>query len=492
MSAAPVVSIETAVERRGLPSSLEAEQFVLGSVLLDHHGETIFPQVTTKLSASDFYVEKHRRIFLRMVDLHARRERIEYLTLVEELDTHGQLESIGGVAYIAALTDGLPRLDSIESYLRIVKEKSRLRELITTCHGIASRALDAGEQPAQLIADAQARFLEMGAGPVSGAAVTPRQIAEQFEGGVNALLDPSKANKGLATGFNRFDGMTGGLHPGELIVLAARPAMGKTAIALNIAANVARRRPVAVFSLEMSREALMGRLLCGEAHIDSHRYRDGYLGQDERRRLSAALTCLSNLRLLIDDTATINALEIAVRCRRIQLEHGLGLVVVDYLQLLSPSGCAENRVQEMTAASRGLKLLARDLDVPVIALSQLSRAPEMRGGDHRPQLSDLRDSGSIEQDADLVGFIFREEVYKPDPFYVHPVLFHDRLRDAGEPLGVRHLRRLLQRAVDEERPRIREVPLALLLHFKLFLVEFHEANKSFLSYSLLSVIELQP
>ena len=413
MSAAPVVSIESAVEKRGLPSNLGAEQFVLGSVLLDEDGE-IFPQVAGKLSARDFHIEKHRRIFLRMADLHARREKIEYLTLVNELEKHDQLDSIGGIAYISSLTDGLPRLNSIDSYLKIVKEKSRLRDLVTTCHSIATRALDAAEEPAQLISDAQERFLQMSAGPVSGAARTPRQIAEQFEGGVNALLDPSKADKGLMTGFQELDAMTGGFHPGELIVLAARPAMGKTALALHIAARVARERPVAVFSLEMSREALMGRLLCTEARIDSHRYRDGYLGRDERRRLSAALTSLSERRLFIDDSASVNAMEIAVRCRRIQMEHGLALIVVDYLQLLTSGSKTQNRTQEITEISRSLKLIARDLGVPVIALSQLSRATELRTNNHRPQLSDLRDSGSIEQDADLVGFIFREEVYKPD------------------------------------------------------------------------------
>ena len=414
MSAASVVSIETGVIQRGLPSNIEAEQFVLGSVLLYHDGETIFPEVAAKLSVGDFHIEKHRRIFLRMADLHSRREKIEYLTLVNELDKHDQLESIDGIGYVAALTDGLPRLNSIDSYLKIVKDKSRLRQLITVCNAIATRAIDAAEEPGQLISEAQARFLQMSAGPVSGAALTPKQIAENFDGGVTALLDPSKAAKGLTTGFQRLDAMTGGFRGGELIVLAARPAMGKTAFALNIAATVAQRQPVALFSLEMSKESLMQRLLCTEARIDSHRFRDGYLGQSERRRLSAALTSISGSHLRIDDTATINAVEIAARCRRIQQEHGLGLAIVDYMQLLSPSSRYETRVQEMTAASRGLKLLARDLDIPVLAISQLSRAPEMRAGDHRPQLSDLRDSGSIEQDADLVAFIFREEVYKPD------------------------------------------------------------------------------
>ena len=411
---APVVSIESVTLQRGLPANLEAEQFVLGSVLLDRGEETIFPEVAAKLSARDFHVEKHRRIFQRMADLHGRRERIEYLTLVNELEKHDHLDSIGGIAYISSLTDGLPRLNSIDSYLKIVKEKSRLRDLVTTCHSIATRALDAAEEPAQLIADAQERFLQMSAGPVFRAAVTPRQIAEQFEGGVRSLLDPSTGDRGLATGFSRLDAMVGGLRGGELVIVAGRPAMGKTALALNIAAHVARHRPVALFSLEMSKESLMQRLLCAEARIDSHRFRDGYLSKEERRRLSAALTRISELRLLIDDAGTINVMEIAGRCRRIQSEHGLALVVVDYLQLLASGAKTQNRTQEITEISRNLKLIARDLGVPVIVLSQLSRAAELRTNNHRPQLSDLRDSGSIEQDADLVAFIFREEVYKPD------------------------------------------------------------------------------
>ena len=418
MSAAPIVSIESAALQKGMPANIEAEHFVLGSILLDKEG-TVFPRVAGSLTDSDFNIEKHRRIFLRMGELHGRGERIEYLTLTNELERHDQLESVDGIAYIASLTDGLPRLKSIDSYIRIVKDKARLRELIVTCQGVACRAIDGSEEPDQLIADAQSRFLRLTDGSGTKTAVATREIAERYPGGVSALLDPSKGEKGLSTPFARFDQMTSGLHPGELIIIAARPSMGKTALALNIAEYVASDRPgrtgqpVALFSLEMSRQSLMQRLLCAVARVDSHRYRDGYLNQAEHGRLSTALTSISSSRLFIDDKADTNVMEVGAKCRRIQGEHGLALAILDYLQLLSSAVRRENRTQEMTTISRSLKLLARDLDVPLIALSQLNRSPELRSN-NRPQLSDLRESGSIEQDADLVAFIFREEVYKPD------------------------------------------------------------------------------
>ena len=241
------------------------------------------------------------------------------------------------------------------------------------------------------------------------------------------FLDPSKRVRGLSTPFLEFDEKTTGLQAGELIVIAARPSMGKTALALNIAQHVASNlpdkpgQPVAVFSLEMSKESLLTRMLCSIARVDSHRFRGGYLNQEERRRLSAALSQLVDAKLYIDDSPGTNMMDISAKCRRLKAEHGLALVVLDYMQLMSSKGRVENRTQEISALSRGLKLMAKDLHVPVIALSQLSRAPETRSGDHRPQLSDLRESGSIEQDADLVAFIFREEVYKPDREDLHGV-----------------------------------------------------------------------
>ena len=417
-------NVKTPTLERGLPTNLEAEQFVLGSVLLD---DTIFPQVSGVVDTGDFNVEKHRRIFLRMADLHLRGERIEYLTLVNELEKHGQLESVDGIAYVSALTDGLPRLDSIDSYLKIVKDKSLLRRLIFTAQNIINCCIDGGDEAEELIAEAESAVMRVGDAQLRSGLSNPRQIVEDYAGGVSAFLDPSKRVRGLSTPFLEFDERTTGLHAGELIVIAARPAMGKTALALNIAQHVASDQPdkpgqpVAIFSLEMSKESLLTRMLCGAARVDSHRFRGGYLNQGERRRLSAALSQLVNAKLFIDDSAGTNMMDISAKCRRLKSEQGLSLVIVDYMQLMSAKGRYDSRVQEISALTRGLKLLAKDLGVPVIAISQLSRAPEVRTGDHRPQLSDLRESGSIEQDADLVGFIFREEVYKPDREDLHGV-----------------------------------------------------------------------
>ena len=403
---------------KGLPSNVEAEQFVLGSILLS---DPLFAQVAGNLEPDDFVIEKHRRIFARMFDLHARSEKIEYLTLANELMKHSQLESCDGVAYLSALTEGLPRLENIDSYTRIVKDKSLLRRLIYTSQSIMGQCLEAGEEVDEILAKAEDLILKVGDARIRGGLINPRQIVESFPGGINTFLDPSKRLRGLTTGFAKLDEMTTGLQPSELCVLAARPSMGKTALALNIAQHVAVKlgKPVAVFSLEMSAESLLSRMLCALARVDSHSFRGGFLNMEERRRLSGALNQLVQSPLFIDDSAATNLMEMHAKCRRLRSERGLGLVILDYLQLMGGKGKFENRNQEISTISRGLKQLAKELKVPVLALSQLSRAPEVRTGDHRPQLSDLRESRSIEQDADLVAFIFREEVYKPDRQDLH-------------------------------------------------------------------------
>ncbi|HZS50772.1 MAG TPA: replicative DNA helicase [Bryobacterales bacterium] len=404
---------------RGLPANIEAEQFVLGSILL---ADAVFPQVAGTLDADDFVLEKHRKIFERMSDLHARSEKIDYVTLANELIKNNQLEACDGVAYLSALTEGLPRLENIESYVRIVKDKALLRKLIYTSQHIMGQCLEAGEEVDEILSKAEELVLKVGDSRIRGGLTSPRQIVERFPGGVNTFLDPSKRLRGLSTGFTKLDEMTTGLQPSELCVIAARPSMGKTALALNIAQHVAVKlgRPAAIFSLEMSAESLLSRMLCALARVDSHRFRGGFLNMEERRRLSGALNQLVRSPLYIDDSASTNLMEMHAKCRRLKSERGdLALVVIDYLQLMSGKGKFENRNQEISVISRGLKQLAKEIKAPVMALSQLSRAPEVRTGDHRPQLSDLRESGSIEQDADLVGFIFREEVYKPDREDLH-------------------------------------------------------------------------
>ena len=410
MAAAPDIALE-----RGLPVNLDAERFVLGAILMD---DALYIQVAGSLESEDFSLEKHRRIFLRMGELYNRGERIDRVTVANELMKQNQLESVDGVSYLVSLDEGLPALANLDSYVRIVKDKAVLRRIIFTSQKLIDRCIIGEEEPDQILASAEETLLKLGETRAQDALLNPQQILEDFDGGINAFLDPSKRIKGLSTGFLKLDEMTGGLHAGELVILAARPSMGKTALALNIAQHVAaqpnEKQTVAVFSLEMSRESLLTRMICAGARVDQQKFRAGYLNQDERRRLAKTASELVQAPLYIDDTSGTHMMDIHAKLRRLKAEHGLSLVVIDYLQLMSGRGRYENRNQEISTISRGLKLLAKDLKVPMLVLSQLNRAPETRPGDHRPQLSDLRESGSIEQDADLVAFIFREEVYKQE------------------------------------------------------------------------------
>jgi replicative DNA helicase len=404
---------EDSIFEKGLPANVDAERFVLGSILVD---DQVYLQVAGVLEPEDFSLEKHRRIFLRMTELRDRNERIDRVTLANELMRQGQLESVDGLSYLVSLDDGLPSITNIDSYIRIVKEKALLRRIILTSQRTIDRCIAGDEAAENILAAAGDEILKLGENKGGAGLATPQEIIEGYEGGLSAFLDPSKRIQGISTGFLKYDEKTGGMRPGELIILAARPAMGKTALALNIAMHVALklRKTVALFSLEMSKESLLTRLLCAAARVDSQKFRAGFLNQNERRQLQVAASELVEAPLFIDDTASTNIMDIHAKLRRLKQEHGLGLVVVDYLQLMSAKGRFDNRVQEVSSMSRGLKLMSKELEVPILALSQLSRAPDTRQGDHRPQLSDLRESGSIEQDADVVNFIFREEVYKPD------------------------------------------------------------------------------
>ncbi len=410
MMASPDLAFE-----KGLPANPDAERFVLGSILMN---DSVYLQVAGVLEPDDFSLEKHRRIFTRMKDLYDRGLHIDRVTLADELMKQGQLESVDGLSYLISLDEGLPELANLDGYIRIVKDKSVLRKLIFSTQSVINRCLLGEEEPDAILASTEESLLKLGESRSRDQLISPAEIIEKFPGGISAFLDPSQRVRGLSTGFAKFDEMTGGLNGGELFILAARPSMGKTALALNIAQHVAThpkmRKPVAVFSLEMSSSSLLTRLLCAAARVDQHKYRAGFLNQEERRKLQVALADLTEAPLFLDDTAGVHLMDVHSKLRRMKSEHGLSLVVIDYLQLMSSRGRNENRNQEVSAISRGLKLMAKDLDVPFIVLSQLSRASETRVGDHKPQLSDLRDSGSIEQDADLVAFIYREEVYKRD------------------------------------------------------------------------------
>ncbi len=401
--------------QKGLPANIDAERFVLGAILLDDSNYIVVGGV---LDMEDFSLEKHRRIWMRMSDLATRGERIDRVTLANELIKYGQLESVDGLSYLIELDNGLPQIFALESYVRIVKDKSILRRIIFAAQKLIDRALTAEEEPDEILGNAEETLLKLGETRARQSLVNPGQIIRDFEGGLDVFLDPSKRIRGISTGFRKLDEMTAGLHEGELIIVAARPAMGKTAFALNVAQHVALNpadpRTVAVFSLEMSKEQLLTRLVCASARVDQQKFRAGYLNGDERRRLRHSAMEMVQAPLFIDDTAGTHLMDIHAKLRRLHAENGLGLVVIDYLQLMSSKGRSENRQQEVSTISRGLKLMAKELRIPFIVLSQLSRAPETRPGDHRPQLSDLRESGSIEQDADLVAFLYREEVYNRD------------------------------------------------------------------------------
>ena len=409
---------------KGLPYSSDAERFVLGAILLD---ESNYSEAAAQLTEHDFHLERHRRIWAAIARVVEARNRLDRINVAEELQRANHLESVGGVSYLVTLDDGLPQLFSVGSFIRIVKEKSSLRAIVHSAHATMNRALMGDDLADDIVKDVTTAFLAIRDARADSGLIPLRDIVEGFEGGINALLDPSKRADGVRTGFLRFDEMTGGLREGELIILAARPSMGKTALAMDMARRIALRsegaKPVAVFSLEMSKQALLERLICADSYTDALKFRLGYLSADERHKLYLSTVRLADAPIHIDDSSSATLFDISLKARRMQAEHGLGLIIIDYLQLMSLGhgaskssrrGDSYNRNQELGVITRGLKILAKDLRVPVMVLSQLSRAPDTRTGDHRPQLSDLRDSGAIEQDADLVAFVYREEVYKPD------------------------------------------------------------------------------
>ncbi len=406
---------------RGLPASLDAEKSILGAVLLDNH---LYNEAAERITSSDFALDGHRRIFQRMAELIDEGRAVDIITLRDILSRNKEIDAVGGVAYLASLTENLPRRISIEEYVRIVKDKSLLRQLITVCSEAITRAADQSEDALDVLNGAESQLLEVTEhGVQRGFASIPDIVRDSFGTIDNLFAEGHREVTGLQTHFDDFDRMTSGLQKSELIIIAARPSMGKTAWAINIAQNSAVRggAVVAVFSLEMSKESLLRRMMSSEAMVDQQKIQKGFLSRDDQEKLTMALERLTESQLFIDDTPGISLTEMRAKARRLRQMHGrLDLIVIDYLQLMTggtggPNGKRfENRTQEVSAVSRGLKALAKELDVPVIALSQLSRSSEQRGGDKKPMLSDLRESGSIEQDADVVAFIHREAYYNKD------------------------------------------------------------------------------
>ncbi|MCL5669992.1 MAG: replicative DNA helicase [Acidobacteria bacterium] len=396
------------VSEKAFPHNLEAERALLGFHLLDNG---VLNQALEFIDQNDFFSDAHRTTFEKMVYLSEKNRTIDLVTLCEELSREGLLEKVGGAGYVAALTDGIPIgvSASVAEYSRIIKEKSLVRRLINASNNVISRCFEGVDDPETLIDLAQSQVFDIAEQKVQSGFLDIHQIVKSSFGTIDVLLDRGHRVTGVETGFIELDNMTSGFQPGELIIIAARPSLGKTALALNIAAHasVESGKKVGVFSLEMSKESLAIRLLCSEARIDSHKLRSGFTTRDDWPKMTKALGRLAEAPLYIEDTPALSIMQIRAKARRLKADKGLDLLIIDYLQLATGHGRFENRTQEVSFISRGLKSIAKELNVPVLALSQLSRAPEQRPG-QKPQLSDLRESGSIEQDADVVIFIFRE------------------------------------------------------------------------------------
>lgn len=411
MAAFPEARREQFLERP-LPSNEDSERAILGAILLDN---TLITQAVEQLKAGDFYSPLNRRIFAAMIALFEASKNIDPILIGEEIKKEGSLEAIGGVSTITNLTYGLPHFTDLTGYIDVVRDKSMMRNLIRTCNQITSEALEEEDDARNILDHAEQMIFALAERRAAEGFSHIQPIAEKVLAKVEEYSRrESHALTGLATGFRELDEMTSGLQPSDLIIIAARPSMGKTALCLTIAQNAAidEKAVVGFFSLEMSKEQLVMRMMSSEAKVDAARFRRGILSREEWERLARAIGTLADARLFIDDTPGISVLEMRAKARRLAAEQKkLDLIVVDYLQLMG-GGRAESRQQEVSQISRELKGLAKELNVPVIALSQLSRAPEARNPP-KPMMSDLRESGSIEQDADVVAFIYREDYYKP-------------------------------------------------------------------------------
>jgi replicative DNA helicase len=397
---------------RSLPNSAEAERAILGGVILDNG---LISQAIELLRPEDFYVPSHRRIFVAMTALFERGAEINPILIGEELKKENALESVGGISFITNLTYGLPHSTNIAHYAKVVRGKSMLRQLIKAANKITQEALEQEDEPEIILDHAEHAIFQLADERIRQGFVHVKPVAEQLLEKIQEMEGRAAVLTGLTTGFADLDKLTSGLQRQDLIIVAARPSMGKTSFALMLAQNAAIHAGavVGVFSLEMSKEALVMRMLCSQGNIDAQRFRNGFLSRPEWAQIAKSLGTLADSRIFLDDTAGITVLEMRAKARRLAAEQKrLDLIVVDYLQLMTGSAKRfESRQQEVSQISRELKGLAKELNVPLVALSQLSRAPESRS-DHRPQLADLRESGALEQDADVVAFIYRPEQYK--------------------------------------------------------------------------------
>lgn len=391
------------------PQNLEAEQSILGGILLDNQA---LNNVLEIIKVGDFYSEAHRKIFKAINDLSERSEPCDLITLANILKDRKQIDQIGGMAYLASLVDNVPSAANIAHYSKIVKEKAILRGLIDAATDILNKSYNVGADIDQVLDEAEHTIFEISENKVRPTFYPFKSVVKESIKTIERLFERKELVTGVPTGFERIDEITSGLQKSDLIIIAGRPSMGKTAFALDIAKNAAAESgiPVAVFSLEMSKEQLAIRMLSSDAKVDSQRIRKGFLGETDWPRLIAAASRLSEAPIFIDDTPAITVLEMKAKARRLKADQGLGLIILDYLQLMRSGGFKDSREQEISEISRSLKALAKELNVPVIALSQLNRKVEDRTN-RRPQMADLRESGAIEQDADVIAFIYRDEVY---------------------------------------------------------------------------------
>ncbi len=409
---------------RPLPQSTDAERAVLGSILINNNA---FYRVLGTIDTADFFKDSHRTIFGAMRLLAEQSREIDLLTLKDELARRALLDQVGGSGYISSLVDGIPDVANVERYAKIVKEKSTLRRLIVMGNSVMRAALDAPSESGEVLSIAEKSLYEIAEGNTDKGFVALDKITKTNMGAIEQLHGTGSLVTGIPTGYDRFNEMTSGFQPQDLIIIAARPSMGKTTFMMNIAEAIAipdrsgqprgsvnRLHSVGVFSLEMSKEQIGLRILSSESGVSNHLIRSGMLSERNWRDLAEASARLAKGKIYIDDSPGMDIMEMRAKARRLKMEASLDIIMVDYLQLMSVKGKTESRNQEISQISRGLKQIAKELNLPLVSLSQLSRRPEQRTGDHRPQLSDLRESGSIEQDADLVCFIYRDELYNKE------------------------------------------------------------------------------
>ena len=400
------------IYQKVLPQNIEAEQSVLGGILIDNEA---LHKVLEIIEPNDFYRDNHKKIFLAFLELSENNTPLDIITVTELLQKKGELTNIGGATYLASLVDSVPTTANITHYAKIIKEKSILRSLIAKATDIVNMGFEASEDVAEILDKAEEAIFSITQQRIQTSYYSIKEIIKQTFKTIEELSSKRDSVTGIPTGFVDFDRLTAGLQPSDLIIIAGRPVMGKTSFTLNIAQHAATRAgvPVGFFSLEMSKEQLALRMLCAEARINSQKIRSGFLSERDWLRLTDAAATLSEAPIFIDDTPALSVLEIRAKARRLRSEHNIGLIIVDYLQLMKGKGRVDTREREISEISRSLKALAKELNIPVVAVSQLNRRVEEREN-KRPRLADLRESGAIEQDADLIVFIYRDEVYNED------------------------------------------------------------------------------